>query len=302
MRQKYAQLIKPWLSIFVALCFAIALRAQVQSAADDAQTIEEDYSITSLDGRQHAVAELRKSADELRRSGQVVDAVRTLNRVGRFQIRMYLADEAITTFQQALKLLDQQPDPQTKIDSLNGLASSYDNLSKCDLAEPPANTAIALSTQTNYIAGKAEALLTLSHCQNHRDHTLAMKSAQESLLLWRSIDRKRGVADAHVAIGDYEMGQNDLVESEKHLQSALSLYRELNAVDQQATILIYLGFLEYRKAAWQNALGFYTQAQSLVDERADSYRMAQITGGLGEAFLESGLPEVALAKFREGFQ
>jgi CHAT domain-containing protein len=298
-RLKCATLIPLWFPIFGALCLAVALSARVQETAE-AQSVDDDYLITSIDERRRAVVELRKKADELRRSGQVVDAARTLNRVGRFQIGMYVADEAIQTFQQALQLLDQQPDLQTKIDSLNGLASSYDNLSKCRLAEPPANRAITLSTQTNYLAGKAEALLTLSHCQNHRDHSLAMKSAQESLELWRSIDRKRGVADAHVAIGEYQMGQSDLLESAKNLQTALSLYRDLNALDQQATVLIYLGFLEYRKGAWQEALGFYTHAQSLIDEKAEPYRMAQITGGLGEAFLESGLPDVALAKFREG--
>ncbi|HEV2826158.1 MAG TPA: CHAT domain-containing protein [Pyrinomonadaceae bacterium] len=302
MRLKCANLIQRWLPIFVALCCAVALSSRVQQAADDAQTVEDDYRITRLDERQRAVAELRKNADQLRTSGQVIEAVRTLNRVGRFQIRMYVADEAIQTFQQALQLIEQQPDIQTKIDSLNGLASSYDNLSKCDLVEPSVNTAIALSSQTNYPAGKAEALLTLSHCQNHRDHTLAMKSAQESLALWRSIDRKRGIAEAHVAIGEYQMAQNDLVESAKSLQTALSLYRELEAIDQQATILIYLGFLEYRNGAWQDALGFYTQAQSLIDEKAEPYRMAQITGGLGEAFLESGLSNVALAKFRESLE
>src|SRR6185503_11441183 len=67
----------------------------------------------------------------------------------------------------------------------------------------------------------------------------------------------------------------------------------------QATILIYLGFLEYRNGAWQDSLAFYTRAESLLDEKAEPYRMAQITGGLGEAFLESGLSEVALPKFRE---
>ena len=300
MRLKWANLIQRWLPILSALCITVALSARVQEAADDAQTIEDDYRVTRVDERRHAVAELRKTAHELRASGHVIEAVRTLNRVGRFQIRMYVADEAIQTFQQALQLLEQQPDVQAKVDSLNGLASSYDNLSKCDLAEPSANTAIALSTQTNYLAGKAEALLTLSHCQNHRDHALAMKSAQESLGLWLSLDRKRGIAEAHLAIGEYQMAQNDLLESGKSLQTALSIYRELGAIDQQATILIHLGFLEYRNGAWQDALGFYTNAQSLIDQKSEPYRMAQITGGLGEAFLESGLPEVALAKFREG--
>jgi CHAT domain-containing protein len=213
---------------------------------------------------------------------------------------MYLADEAINTFQQAILFLAQQPDIKTRIDSLNGLALSFDSLSKCSLSEPQANLAIDLSEQTNYIAGKAEALITLSHCQNHRDHALAMKGAQDALKLWLSLDRKRGIAEAHVAIGEYQMAQTDLIESERSLQTALGLYRELNAVDQQATILIHLGFVEQRKSAWQNAMGFYTQAQSLIDEKAEPYRMAQIAGGLGESFLESGLPEVALAKFREG--
>lgn len=300
MSLKRANLIQRWLPIFVAVCFAVGLSARHQEAADEPQTDEQDYLVTSLNERQRVVNELRERAGELQRSGQEVDAARALNRVGRFQIRMYVADEAIQTFQQALKLLERQPDAHTKIDSLNGLASSYDSLSKCDLAEPSANTAIALSAQANYGAGKAEALLTLSHCQNHHDHALAMKSAQESLELWRSLDRERGVAEAYVDIGEYQMGQNDLLESEKSLQTALSIYRELKATDQQATILIDLGFLEYRNGAWQNALGFHTQAQSLIDEKSDPYRMAQITGGLGEAFLETGLPEVALAKFREG--
>ena len=127
---KCGKLIRSWLPIFVALCFAVALSARVQESAE-VRSDEEDYLITSIDERRRAVVELRKKADELRLSGQLIDAARTLNRVGRFQIRMYVADEASQTFQQALRLLDQQPDIQTKIDSLNGLASSYDNLSKC---------------------------------------------------------------------------------------------------------------------------------------------------------------------------
>lgn len=300
MRQNYVNPIRSWAAIFVILCFVVALSAQAPAITGDDPTVEQDYLVAKLDERQRVIAELRTTADQLRQSGQALEAVRTLNRVGRFQIRNYVADEAVQTFRQALKLLEQQPDIRTRIDSLNGLAASYDSLTNCGLAEPPANTAITLSTQANYVAGKAQALLTLSHCQNHRDHSLAMKSAQESLELSRSTNRKRGIADAHVAIAEYEMGESDLLESEKNLKTALGLYRELNSTEQQATVLIHLGFVEYRYGAWQNALGFYTQAQSLIDDKTDSYRMAQITGGLGEAFLESGLHEVALAKFSEG--
>ena len=79
MRLKCANLIQSWLPIVAALCFALALSARVPAAGDDAQAVEDDYRITRLDERQRAVAELRKRADELGRSGQVVDAARTLN-------------------------------------------------------------------------------------------------------------------------------------------------------------------------------------------------------------------------------
>ena len=212
---------------------------------------------------------------------------------------MSLAQDAVTTFQEALKLLEQQPDVKTQIDSLNGLASSYGKLSKCELAEPSANQALTLSNQNNYVAGKAEGLLILSDCQNLRDHALAQKTAQESLALWSSLNRKRGMADAHVAIAHYQMTQHNLEECAKSLESALNIFQELNDVGQQAEVLIYFGYIEYRNAAWQSSLDYYTQAQSMIDKDAEPYKMGQITVGLGDTFLESGMPDVALPKYQE---
>jgi CHAT domain-containing protein len=280
------------------LWFALILLPQTQDTGD-APVIEEDYRITSVAGRQRAVEDLLKSADELKKSGQLIEAARTLNRVGRFQIRMFLAEEAVTTFQESLKLLEQQPDPKTQIDSLNGLASSYRKFDKYELAEPAANEALTLSRQNSNVAGEAEALLIISDCQNLGDHALAVQTAQQSLALWNSIDRKRGVANAYIAIGEYQMAQHNLAESAKNLEAALNIYRELNDPVQQAEALIYFGYIDYRKADWKKALAYYTQAQSIIDKDAEPYRMGQITIGLGDAFLESGMPEVALSKYQE---
>lgn len=281
-----------------ALWFALVLLPQTQDTGD-AQIIEEDYRITSVAGRQRAVEDLLKSADELQKSGQVIEAARALNRVGRLRIRMFLAEEAVATFQESLKLLEQQPDPKTQIDSLNGLASCHRKFGKYELAEPSANQALTLSKQNNNVAGEAEALLILSDCQNLRDHALAVRTAQQSLALWTSIDRKRGIADAYVAIGEYQMAQHNLAESTKSLESALNIYRGLNDPVQQAEVLIYFGYIDYRNADWQRALAFYTQAQSLIDKDAEPFKMGQITIGLGDAFLESGMPDVALPKYQE---
>ena len=283
----------------LSLCCALVLIARAQNTGDP---LEEDYHVTKAKERLSAVETLRAKSAEYRQAGQLVAAARTLNRVGQFQIRMSVAQDAVATFQEAMELLDQQPNVEARIDSLNGLASSYDNLSKCNLVEPLANQAITLSKQNNYVAGQADALLILSDCQNLNDHALALDSARQALELWRSIDRKRGMAEAERIIGHFQMALNNLPESAASFQAALSLYHELNAGDQESATLTYLGFIEYRKGAWQSALAYYTQAQSRIDEKAEPYEMGRIAGGLGEVFLESGLPDVALGKFREALE
>src|ERR1041384_82725 len=285
------------LVLALGICFAV----HAQDDAD-ADTLEADFAITTVEAQQRAVTELQSQSDALRTSGDLVQAARTLNRLGRLQIRMFALDKAVLTFKEALHLLDQQSDAKTRIDNLNGLASSYENLSKCDLAEPVLEEALTLSRQTNYIAGQAEAFWIRSDCEDPADHTQALNSARKSLELWQSIGRKRGMAQAYMTIGKFQMAQNDLTESSNSLNAALNLYRELNSLERQSVILIYFGFIEYRKGAWQNAVAFYAQAASLIDEKSEPFKMGQIATGLGEAFLESGSPQIALGKFREALE
>lgn len=278
-----------------ALCLTLALLPQAQDA-EDAQ--EEDCRVTSVEGRQRAVENLLSSAAELRNSGQMTAAARALNRVGRFRIRMSLPKDAATTFQQALQLLEQQPDIKTQVDSLNGLASSY-GVNKCELTEPSANQALTLSKQNSYVAGEAEALRILSYCQDLRDHALALKTAEDSLTLSSSINHKRGMGDAYVAMGEYQLAQHNLEECARSLEAALNIFRDLNDIGEQAEVLIYFGYIGYRNGDWQGALDYYTRAESMIDKNAEPYKMGQITIGLGDSFLESGMPEVALLKYQE---
>jgi CHAT domain-containing protein len=289
------------LILIVALAGAVGLAVQAQDSAD-VQIREADERITTFEARERAATSLLATSDELRNSGQLLEAARTLNRAGRFQIRLRLSEEALVTFAAALKLAEQQSDTKTQIESLNGLGTAYYLLSKCDLAHSRLKQAIILSKQAGYVVGQAEALLTLSDCENYSDHERALRTAQEALGLWRSLDAKRGIAEAHSQIGYYELTQNNLVESSQSFAAALDLWQELNAADQQAEALINLGFIEYRKGAWQESLALYTQAQNLLDEKAEPYKMGQIASGLAESFIESGLPEIGLAKYREALE
>jgi CHAT domain-containing protein len=285
--------------VFVLMTCCAAVRLAQAQDPSAGSLREADERITTVDERRRAITTLLAQADELQKSGRTIEAARTLNRVGRFQIRVFLRSEALATFQQALKLLEQTPDVETRIESLNGVGDTYRKLSDCVHAQVALNEAITLSKQIGSQAGEAEALLTLSDCQNYRDHALALQSAQAALELWRSLNNKRGAAEAHIAIGYYEMVQNNLMESEQNFNAALDIWRALGVASEQAEILINLGFIEYRKGAWQDSLNFLTQAQALTNAEAEPYQMGQITAGLAEAFLETGLPEIGLVKFRE---
>jgi CHAT domain-containing protein len=281
----------------LGICFA----SHAQSD-DDGAVLEADFAITTAEAQQRAAADLRTLSDEQRKSGNFAQAARLLNRAGRFQIRMFRLNDAVLTFKEALQLIPKQPDTKIRVDLLDGLSSAYENQSACDLAEPLLAEAVNLSRQNNYVAGEAEALWIRSDCEDLRDHSKALESAQKSLELWQSINSKRGMAQAYMTIGKFHMAQSNLMECTRNLEAALNLYRELNSVERQTVILIYFGYIEQRKGAWQNALNFFAQAQSLTDEKSEPFKMGQISTGIGEVFLESGLPEIAVGKFREALE
>jgi CHAT domain-containing protein/Tfp pilus assembly protein PilF len=258
-----------------------------------------DEAATTTDEKQRALSILLAAAERARGAGETLEAARYMNRAGRLQLRLNLPHDALSTYTQALSTLNQAADAPTKVDGLNGVGTAYIDLVKCDRAQSSFRQAIALSEQNGYVAGKAEALLYLSSCQNFSNHGLALETAQESLELWQSINHKWGTAKAYAAVGEYQFSQNELMAAAESYEAALSIWRELNLPDEQADALINLGFIEYRKGAWQNSMSFLTRAQDLLGEKPDPYKMGQITAGIAEAFIESGMPEAGLEKLQQ---
>jgi CHAT domain-containing protein/tetratricopeptide (TPR) repeat protein len=289
------------LILLLVLYILLSVTAQ-QAQNEDILAREGDESAITAEARQSALTALLAAARQSRGAGEGLKAAGFLNRAGRLQLQLSLPKEALATYQEALELLKQTPAPTMTADSLNGLGAVYSHLSKCEEAQNFLQQAITLSEQNHYVAGKAEALLKLSDCQNYSDHGLALRTAQEALALWQSINHKRGLAKTFVAIGHYQLTQNNLLEATQSHEAALGLWRELEVANEQAAALIYLGFIEYRKGAWQNVCAYLAQAQDLLDERAEPYKMGQINSGLGEAFVESGLPEIGLDKYLQALE
>jgi CHAT domain-containing protein/Tfp pilus assembly protein PilF len=302
MKLRPALKLRPLLLLWVLSFALLAPAPRTQGEAPALPPPESDDQATSVEARQHALSTLLAAAQQLRADGETLAAARALNRAARFQVLLNQPQDALATYQEARTLLQQTPDPATNIDSLNGLGEAYNRLSKCDEAQALLQQAISLSEQHSYPAGKATALLVLSDCQNFSDHARALNTAQQALALWQSLDYKRGIAQAYAAIGHYQLTQNNLTQATESHQEAFRLWGELNVPTEQAEALINLGFIEYRKAAWQNVFMYLTQAQDLLDPQAEPYKMGQITAGCADAFIESGMPETGLAKYRQALE
>jgi CHAT domain-containing protein len=284
--------------VLIVLAAVFLWFGSARAQEDDGLLRIQDQQLTTREDRERALTQLLDNARESRNASQWTKAAALMNRAGYLQFRLHQPEPALTTFNEVRSMLDRSTDSPAYIDSLNGTAAIYTHLSKCSEARATIEQSIDLSGRINYAVGKAEALLLLSDCQNYKDADQAIRTAQESLALWQSVNDRLGIGRTYEAIGHYQLAQTRLMESTQSHEASLEIFRELNIVPDQAESLINLGFIEYRKGAWEDSLSFLTQAQRMIDEEAEPYKMGQINAGLGEAFLESGLPDVALAKIK----
>lgn len=264
--------------------------------AGDPPRLEADEDAATTEARRRALAAVLADAERARALNDAHAAASLLNRAGQLQLKLNSPEEALAAFQSALAFSARAQHPAIRVDALNGLAAAHNQLGRCRRARPLLDEAVTLSEQIGHAAGKAEALLTLSDCQNLGDHTLALSTAREALAIWQAAGDKRGVARSYSAIGHYEMARSDLAAAAQSHEAALKVWGELGAAKERAESLIFLAFIEYRRGDWQNVFKFLSQAEILLDEKDDPYKMGQIAGCYGEAFIESGMPEIGLAK------
>ncbi len=264
---------------------------QLAVAADD--------NATSLEGRQEALSKLNEAVHLFLGAGATVEAAGVLNRLGRLQLRVSSPQAALDNHKQALSLLERTPDVNLEVDNLNGLGAAYLLLKEMARAKEVLDHSISLSKRSRYIRGQAEALLTLGDLQNYDDnHALSLQTAQKAFAMWQTLGDKSGLAHAYSLVARCYMAQSLLSDAAQNYEEALKLWRESNNLSEQAEALIMLGFIEHRKGDWQTAITYLTQAQVLLDEKAEPYRMGQIAAGLGAAFNENGLPELSISHYQ----
>ena len=290
------------LALLLVSAILLGSGSYLQAQDADALVRVQDRQLRTKEERERALTEMQNSAREARDASDWIRAADFLNRAGLLQLWLHDPKAAKATFQQVREMLQHSPESRAYIDSLNGSVAAHNDLSECKEAGPLTTQALELVERSNYIAGKAEALLLLSDCQMDESLSLALSTAHESFELWQSLNDRLGMARVYEAIGHYKLLQSNVIEARKNHEESLRIFRELNVVSEAAEALINLGMVAYREGAWDECLSYLTQAQGMLDERVEAFKMGQIIGTIGETFLENGLPEIALTKFELAIQ
>jgi len=291
--------------IIALLCLAIVVQAQVASdskeVARQLAASANDRATTRVD-REAALTKLQEAAQRFLNAGENIEAARVLNRVGRLQLLLNSLQDSIDSHNQALNLLKSASSVEVEVDNLNGLAAAYLYNKDRSKVDEYANRALTLSEQAGYTRGQAQALLRLANRQNYEDHRLSLKTAEASLTLWTNLADKEGMANAYDQIGTCYLAQNMLSEATDNFERQLQLWRELGNSAGQAGALINLGFIDYRKAEWQNSLSRYWEAQLLINEADEPERVGQIVTSLAEVFTAHGEYEKGLVHFNRALE
>lgn len=247
--------------VYVALVLVLVCVLPAQSPAtaqtdDDVLTRQSDEGATSQPQRESVLAVLLSAAHRARQADPA-KAASYLNRAGELQMRLNRTEQALSSYRDAEALVNGMTGSRVYIDTQNGLAMAHSHLSKCAEAKPFVERAITLSDVSGYVAGKAQALIIRSDCEDYGDSAAALQSAEQALELRRSIGDKRGMADAYAYMSDYQIAQHKLEEATQSNQAALQIWRDLNSAAGQADALISLGFIEHRKGDMEASLSFF---------------------------------------------
>lgn len=283
--------------------FCLALPVNAPEAQDTTGGSHDPIDdLTTVAARQEALAARLQTARELIEAGDLAKAAQVLNEAGRLQLKLSLPKEALATFQQSLNLTDQVNVPVAKVDALNGAGASHLHSGRHEEATPLIQQAVTISQQNNYLPGHAEALLRLSDCENRTNHTQALKTANDALVMWQTIGNARGIIRSHLSIATYQYAQNSLDEATQTNQTARGLANNAGFKDLEAEALINLAFIEYRKGAWHEVTKFLWDAGKLFEAESDLIMATRIATTAAEAYVESGWPEIALQKYEEALE
>jgi len=148
---------------------------------------------------------------------------------------------------------------------------------------------ILSKTQGISISSRAKALNTAGALANRQgDYEQALKFYEESLVLWREIGDKSGIARSLNGLGNVSHNQGDYDQALKFYVESLVLWREIGDKSGIASSLNNLGFMLDNQRDYEQSRKYHEESLALERELGHKSGIASSLNGLGNVSYNQG--------------
>lgn len=246
---------------------------------------------------EYAIAQetLVESITLFRQFGDQGGCAEALRELGWVLYNMHKREEAIARFEESLSLFRTLGD-QAKVATV--LVSLVHVMGLQVTGQPLVRSylqeSLAIFRRLNRVEDVAFALSRQSDLETLLgDYPAAIRSLTEALTLLRGLGAKRGMAWALEALGDVERLNGAWAPARTHLSEALSLFQELGDKDGVMITLHHLAQLERVEGNLVDAVAGYRQSLALCQTLDNKHMTARCLAGLGGVALARGQNEYA---------
>ncbi len=223
-----------------------------------------------------------------------------LNNIGNARFAKGEYEDALTYFQQALQLREKAKVPEDIVESVHNIAETSAKMGQYDQAVTQYLRALDLRRSIGDARGAAIESYSLGALFQHQGRFgAALKSKEEALKTFLDLkDRTFWMAEILGGYGDVliQSGRGD--ESQKYLDDALSLSRELKNDGMLAQTLGFMGDASFYRGDLKSARGSYERALQAADHSTETDKKLIAGLDLARLMLQEGRSKEAIARLQ----
>lgn len=180
------------------------------------------------------------------------------------------------------------------------LGAVYERRGEWELAESHLEAALEALGEAGSMGERARIYADWSLTAYHRGKIAqALDFAQQALKLAEAAYEKRALAQAHNILGVLASSQNQLAETQHHLEHSLALSEELNDLSSRVAALNNLALVYQASGATERAITVAEEALALCASQGDRHREAALHSKLADMLHDAGRSDAAMSHLKQ---
>ena len=218
--------------------------------------------------------------------------------LGRIELKSGNPQGSFDPLNRAYSLAVQVENQEQKATSLHLMAVAYRMLSKPQEVLRSEQQALAIWRTIDQKRGLAFSLNEMARAQaSLGDPKGALSNFAEALQIRREIGDRRGLGDTLIDLGNFHQDRSEFDPALKMYKEALQLQRDLGNESMQAICLNNIGTVYADKGQYEDSLTYYQQVLQLREKSKVPQDIVEAVHNLGETYADMGQYEQAISYY-----